>query len=432
MIDETVTVSAAAIAALRAYLDDNLPSYLGMLHHMVSINSFTGNPDGVDDLAHVTSALFARMGFRPQTVRSSQHPTFGDHLVLTRPGRGPHRIGLVSHLDTVFPAEEERANQFVWREEGDRLYGPGTVDIKGGTVAIYMALDALRKFAPAVFDAVTWVVLFNSAEERSSPDFGPLCLEQMQPGGLACLVFEGGTIAAERVPVVVRRKGMAIWRITATGRASHAGTAHAAGANAVVQLAQVVQQIAGFTDYARELTFNVGRIEGGSVPNRVPHHAEALVEMRAYEPDVFQDGLRRMAALDGSSTVSSPRDGYACRVGVTLLSEAPPWPINPQTDRLFAHWQRAGQLLGLAVEPEQRGGLSDGNYLWNHLPTLDSLGPSGANAHCSERSADGSKDQEYAVRSSFVPKTLLNVLGILHLLAEVEPAARAWLTGGRG
>ena len=76
------------------------------------------------------------------------------------------------------------------------------------------------------------------------------------------------------------------------------------------------------------------------------------------------------------------------------------------------------QRGGVQVTAEERGGLSDGNYLWHKLPVIDGMGPTGANAHCSEQSADGSKEQEYCVPSSFVPKTLLNVMAVLKLLNE--------------
>ncbi|HMQ56322.1 MAG TPA: hypothetical protein PKD98_29850, partial [Anaerolineae bacterium] len=82
----------------------------------------------------------------------------------------------------------------------------------------------------------------------------------------------------------------------------------------------------------------------------------------------------------------------------------------------LAVWQEAAESLGLRVEPERRGGLSDGNHIWRQIPTLDGLGPAGGNAHCSERSADGSKDQEYVLVSSFVPKALLNIVAILRLI----------------
>src|SRR5690606_13916905 len=98
-------------------------------------------------------------------------PPLGGHLILTRPGMSARRIGLVGHLDTVYTAEEEHANAFTWRQAGDRIYGPGTVDIKGGNVLIWMMLSALRDVAPALFDQVTWVVLFNAAEEGLDSDF---------------------------------------------------------------------------------------------------------------------------------------------------------------------------------------------------------------------------------------------------------------------
>lgn len=405
-------------AAIQDYLAENLDAYLEMLHQMVAINSYTANPDGINDLATVTAALFARLGFRAEAHRAANYPAYGDHLVLERRGSGPHKIGLVSHLDTVFSREEEIANEFWWRPEGDRLYGPGTVDIKGGTLGIYMLLDAIREFAPQQFEATTWVILFNSAEERGADDFQHLVTDKLAGGGVACLVFEGGLVQDEQFLILVQRKGMATFRVTVEGRATHAGTHHAHGANAIVQLADLCRQIADFTDYEQEITFNVGYIEGGSVTNRVPHYAMAQIEMRAYEPAVYQAGLQKMLNLTQQISVRSPLDGYGCKVRVEVEQTAPPWPRNPGTDRLFEIWQQAGSALGYRVLPQARGGLSDGNYFWDKIPTIDALGPSGANAHCSERTADGSKDQEYAVRSSFVPKTLLNAIAVLRLLED--------------
>ena len=73
-------------------------------------------------------------------------------------------------------------------------------------------------------------------------------------------------------------------------------------------------------------------------------------------------------------------------------------------------------MLGHEILAQHRGGLSDGNHLWDHVPTIDGLGPSGGNAHCSERDEKRSKDQEYITVSSLVPKTLLNTLALLNLL----------------
>ena len=51
--------------------------------------------------------------------------------------------------------------------------------------------------------------------------------------------------------IVVARKGMAVVRITAKGRASHAGSRHGHGANALVQMAEVILRLHALTDYER-------------------------------------------------------------------------------------------------------------------------------------------------------------------------------------
>jgi glutamate carboxypeptidase len=82
------------------------------------------------------------------------------------------------------------------------------------------------------------------------------------------------------------------------------------------------------------------------------------------------------------------------------------------------NWKATAEKLGWQVVAEQRGGLSDGNWIWDFVPTLDGLGPSGGNAHCSERSEDGSKEQEYVDVTSFVPKATLNTRAIINLITK--------------
>jgi glutamate carboxypeptidase len=399
---------------IKQYLGDNLPTYLELLRRMVEINSFTANPAGINALGELTAKAFAGLGFTAETVQSV-NPNYGKHLILTRNGRSGHTIGMVSHLDTVFPPEEEAANDFYWRPAGERIYGPGTVDIKGGTVMMYMVLSALQQFALAAFDDITWVLLLDASEEADGADFGQLCLDRLAPEALACLVFEGGFHDDNCFKIVTVRKGMAIYEIRAEGKASHAGAAHEQGANAIVQLSDVIQEVRNFTDYERDLTFNVGVIEGGTVVNRVPHQARALVEMRCFEPAIYDEGLARMMAFDQFSTTGTADGTFACQVQVTVTRQTVPWPQNEATERLYQIWQETAESLNYETKPEERGGLSDGNYVWASVPTLDGLGPSGGNAHCSERSPDGSKDQEYVNVPSFVPKALLNTLAILAL-----------------
>jgi len=400
---------------IQTYLEEHLPHYLDLLRSMVEINSFTDNPAGVNKLGQVTAEVFAPLGFQAQHVQA-KNPEYGKHLVMTRPGKSDIRIGMISHLDTVFPPEEEIENNFHWLEDGDRIYGPGTNDIKGGTVIIYMMMDALRVFAPEVFDKINWVILVNAAEERLSDDFGGLCIEHITEDALAALVFEAGVRGDNLFQLVTARKGRATFTVATQGKGAHAGSNHPEGANAIVQMAHTIQQIAALTDYSQHLTLNVGTVAGGSVVNRVPHFAEAKVEMRAFDSNVFDAGVKSILALQDQAEVSNANGNYDCQVSIELTDQSAPWPSNPGTEKLFQVWEEAAKSLGVSVTREERGGLSDGNALWHTIPTIDGLGPYGANAHCSERKPAEGKNQEFANRSSFVPKALLNIFGILKLI----------------
>jgi glutamate carboxypeptidase len=400
--------------SVREFLQQQLPAALELLRQMVAINSFTGNPEGVNRLSRLTADCFAPLGFTPEFVPST-NPAWGNHLVMTRRGRADKSIALVSHLDTVFPPEEEQRNNFHWQPEGDRIFGPGTHDIKGGTAMIWLVLSALRAHAPAVFEDITWKLILNSSEECFSPDFGDVCRRHFTPGTLAALVFESEGRVGKASRLVVARKGRGTFRVTVSGRGSHAGGRHEQGANAIVQMAKTISRISALTDYSRQLTVNVATVCGGTVLNRTPHEAVAEGEFRAFTPEVFKHCRAGLLALAGRGEVRSPADGYACEVKVEFPTECRPWPRNPNTDRLFGIWKQAADELGIPTDSEERGGLSDGNLIWDATPTLDGLGPWGDNDHCSERSADGSKLPEFVEVSSFVPKALLNVAAILKL-----------------
>jgi glutamate carboxypeptidase len=402
---------------LTHYLEAHLPSALDLLKLMVDINSFTGNGAGVNELGRITAAAFQPLDFEPEFIPSCVQ-SYGDHLFLTRRGSTRRTIALVSHLDTVFPPEEEQSNNFHWKIENDRAYGPGTVDIKGGTVMIHAILSTIRAVSPEFFESVTWLVIFNAAEEDLAPNFSTTTRNLLSADTLACLVFEGGLRDGDRFALVTSRKGRAVFRVFAEGRGAHAGSKHESGVNAVVQIADTICRIAALTNYHDALTFNVGAVRGGTVVNRVPHYAEAEVEMRAFTVDAYNSGKQSILALNGTSVITSPADGLRSSVTVEICEETSPWPPNPGTQKLFAIWKKAADTIGQPLEQEHRGGLSDGNYLWDIVPTIDGLGPAGDNAHCSERSADGSKIPEYMEISSFVRKAALNALAIIALAEE--------------
>ncbi len=398
---------------LRAALTRDLPAALAHLRAWVGINSYTRHRDGVNTLARSTAATFAPLDFSAEFLPGADRHG-GDHLFLRRPGRTRATLLCVSHLDTVFPPAEEARHQFRWREAEGRIYGPGVVDIKGGTALLWLQLSALRAAAPELLEHFSWVVALNAAEETLGDDFARAALARFGDRAVAALIYESGAWRENEFNLVVARKGRAEFHVTATGRGAHAGSCHADGANAIAELARLVSHLEALTDPARDCTANVGIIRGGEALNRVPHEAEALGELRAFDPAVLSEAENRILTLTALGAIAAASDGFRCQVHAEITGRTPAWPENPATRRLFDIYFRAAASLGACVAAERRGGLSDGNLLAPHLPTLDGLGPAGGNAHTSEWSDDpvAPKRPEYLDPASLVPKAMLNVLAV--------------------
>ena len=404
------------IELLTAHATRHLPEALAWLRRMVAINSFTTNVAGIEAVGRVTAEAFAPLGFAAEFI-TAEEPSHGPHLFLRRAGSGDGKpVVLVTHLDTVFPPQEEVANGFHWSDEGARIYGPGSVDNKGGTMLIWLMLRIMQDVDPEVFGATTWLVAANSAEEVMSGDFARRCEERCARGARCLLVFEGGPVDETGYHLVTARKGRLEYRITCTGRAAHAGSNFELGINALVELARMLPQIHALSDASRSLSVNVANLHAGTVLNRVPHRAVAELEMRAFDPEALEDAGAALEALAG--TTAGGAELFIERLGATAA-----WPGGAATEALLTHWQNAGAALNLPVLPMARGGLSDSNYLSHLGPTLDGMGPSGGNAHCSQRSSDGGMMPEYVEPLTFVPKAVMNVLALRGMLTQASSAA---------
>lgn len=402
------TLHAAALALEPATLD--------LLAELVAINSHSRHRAGVLANAALVRQAFAPLGFVAEQIPSDD-PEHGDHLLLRRAGRRAGTFHLVSHLDTVYTTQQERDNQFTWRQDGDLIYGPGVADIKGGTALIWLLLRLLSEQFATLFEDWSWQIMFNAAEEEGNRCFPTVARARVAAADPACLVFEPGhrdPLDPARQLVTTSRRGSARFVIEALGREAHAGSGHRLGINAIRQLARLTETIESLTEHSRGLTFNVGIFQGGVASNTVPGHALIQVDTRAETPSDQAWQIERLLALGGNGDVVSIDDPRPCRITVTAFSAYPPWPANAASQLLADRAIDAANALGIRLGYARRAGASDGNHLWDLVPTLCSVGPIGANIHCSVHDPDRGLHQESVERSSFVSRALL----LCGLLAE--------------
>jgi glutamate carboxypeptidase len=179
---------------------------------------------------------------------------------------------VLSHIDTVHPIGT-LAGALPFRRDGDRLYGPGLYDMKGGA---YIAFDALRSVARAGTARLPITHLFTPDEEVGSP-ISRAVIEAEARRARCVLVTEP---ARDGGKVVTARKGVGRFEVTAIGVPAHSGGAHRKGRSAIREMAHQILAIEAMTDYARGVTTTVGMISGGTAANVIPQHCHISVDLR--------------------------------------------------------------------------------------------------------------------------------------------------------
>jgi len=415
-VEPLVAFSSAQSNRLAAVIQDIWPQACSLLRELVEENSYTLNAEGVRENARRIVAHFAPFGFRPHLI-PSRLPGTAEHLFLDSGGSGP-AILLISHLDTVYLPEEQQAGFSGWDDTPNRVSGPGTYDIKGGTVAIWMLVKCLMEEDPESFSRHRWILGWNASEEMLVPDFSEVAREIAGNDLLACLVFEGDNRRQEGLEIITARSGLARFQIRVKGRSSHSGNSHASGINAIVRLAEIVGQVSALTDYGRHTTVNVGVISGGVTTNRVPDFAEAMLEVRYRDSSHFAEVKTTITGFrDDGGGVDTP-GGARAEVIIEISDEIPFWPEAAASRELTGLWIRAGKHCGHPVSVGRRSGLSDANYFASHYPTLDGLGPRGGNAHTIVPDGSSVRITEFIDLASLKTKTLVNATAVLELIRK--------------
>ena len=353
------------------------------LSDWVAIESHTYDMPGVNRMMDRVAASVAGSGIAVERIAGRD--VLGDMLTLRAgPNNGKKPVVILSHLDTVHP-EGTLAKDLPIRREGDRLYGPGIYDMKGGA---FLALEAFRTVLAAKAAQVPLVFMFTPDEEIGSPT-SRAAIEAEGKKAQAVLVTEP---ARDGGKIVTARKGVGRFDVHVEGRPAHSGTSHEKGRNAIGEAAKQIVAIQALTDYARGITTTVGMTKGGTAANTIPQHAWFCVDLRVRTVADGEEMTKKILGL----TSSDPD----IKVTVTGDMNRPPFEKTPEVAALYERARRIAKGLGIdLIDVPQTGGGSDGNFTAVYgIPTLDGLGIDGDGAHTL---------QEYALVSSLAERAAL-------------------------
>ena len=364
-----MTIPSEVILKLYEYFVQRQSDVESFISELVSQESPSGDEAGsravVDLIANAARSLRC-----VSEVEKVDVPNFGQHLVVrafaNQNSNG--RVMLIGHTDTVH--SRGSLEQRPLRVENNRLYGPGTFDMKANCALAIAVLRAFDELGIAPNAAITLVLTCD--EEVGSFTGWPLMqqiAQREQPK--AAFVMEP---PASNGRVKTGRKGTGIFAIKVAGKASHAGLDPEKGASAILELARQTERLYALNQAGSGITINVGVIRGGTRSNVVAAEAEGEIDVRFSTEAEAQEIEKILTSL-------KPIDERT-QVFVSGGINRPPLERTPAVVDLFERARSIAGRMDFDLGETQVGGASDGNFIAAMgIPVLDGLGISGDGAH---------------------------------------------------
>lgn len=377
---------------LFSHIDEHKQEMLDLWRNLVNMESGSADKAGIDQVQEKIKAFLEQEG---AVVRIIPYEHAGNMLV-AEIGTGSGAPVLFSgHVDTVFKTGTTATRPFTIKD--GKAYGPGVLDMKGGIVAFLYAIKALKA---AGYSERPIKILLAGDEETGHPNTNAAeVFVQEAVGCVAAFNCETGFVDDA---IVVGRKGVARFDMEVRGVAAHVGNDPENGRSAIVEIANKLLEIERLTDWQEGVSFNVGVIEGGTVPNATPDYAKIKIDVRfASESSIprFTKQIEDIASktyVPGTTTV------------LTGGASFKPMQTTEGVKQLFALVKDTYAQMGLG-EPYEKfvGGGADSAYtVIAGVPTVCAMGVKGGRNHSPE---------EYAVVDTLFERAKLLAACVVNL-----------------
>ena len=344
-------------------------------YDMIRINSVNGHEAPMAD--YIAAALEGmgltpHFSYFPEDAEAKERPSLWTELDSGRPGK---TLMLIGHIDTVDVTDGWNTDPFTPTEVGDRVYGRGAMDMKGGLAAILETLEYYTSHKDEISGKI--LACFVSDEEGLSKGTYQLVKE-----GLAADYAIMGECRYDNVAIGFR--GRYSFEVTVHGVAAHASHYPAVGENALItggKLAAAIEALPTLTHPdLKHGTWCVRYMEGGNADTLVvPDSCYLFVDRYVVPGEDDQTCIAQI--MEAAASL-----GLADKVDVRLKPRSSPYmqsfaldKSHPLVTTLQEKFREVtGKDLPVAYDPS----VCDSNILAVSLgiPTV-TFGPSGGGMH---------------------------------------------------
>ncbi len=373
-------------------IDELNEKYLKVWEDVVNIESPTSFKEGIDRVGEYFINIAQNFGWHIEVLECERA---GNAICITmNPDAKNAPVVFSGHIDTVHPVG--LFGEPPVKTDGEKMYGPGVTDCKGGAVASLMAMEALMKCG---FHKRPVKLILQTDEETSSKESNKKTVEFMLKKSKDAIAFFNTEPTGENTAVLTR-KGIVRYLFKITGRAAHSAKC-TEGANAITEAAHKIIELERFKDIDG-ITCNCGVITGGTTANTVAEKCEFNADIRFLNLEQFNVAKEAVERVAGINTV----DGCTC-----ILEEVSYRPAMAFSEKNRALLDKMNEIYLNNGMPELTAtssvGGSDAAYITEAgIPCVDSIGVYGGYIHSKEEFAYLSSLSEAAKRLAIVAYTL--------------------------
>jgi len=395
---------------IQKFIENKTSEAIDLLEKIVNINSGTLNIKGNQKVGKILQKELDKLGFNTYWVTYPKEVKRAGHLFAEMRGGKGKKITMVGHLDTVFE-EDHPFQKFV--RKGDKAYGPGVDDMKGGDISMLYIMKALHHIGK--LNDMNLTLVFIGDEEKLGADPSIVRKELIDAGKWADigLGFEGavgietGTIA---------RRSASSWILTTTGIQGHSSRvfSETLGYGAIFEASRVINSFREELAEEEYLTFNPGVIVGGTNTHYDPVNARgsAFGKTNVVSQEVtVHGGIRTISIkqLDEAmesmkKIVSNNLPGTTAKID--FKTSYPPMEPTKANYALLDKLEEVNIALGYGslepLDPSKRGA-ADISFIAPYVDAaLAGMGPEGEGAHSEDEWLDLTSFPKTTTRSAIL------------------------------
>lgn len=356
------------------YIEKNKDRYLDFWSKLCSLEGNSHDKDSVNAAVDLIEEFAVSEGF---SAKRYSFDRAADYLVIDANPRGENGHIYIAHSDTVF--DKGAFGKEAVKISGDKIYGPGVIDCKGGIAVALLSMNALCQCG---YDKHLRLIITSDEEVDNSlaGEEGIEIIKNMSAGFKSAFCCEVGVDGE----ILVARSGIIRVTVNVCGKASHSGIAYFDGVNAIGEAAEKILRIQKSSRHGG-ITYSCNIISGGERINIVAPKCSFQVDIRVKTPAEREEALSVIKEIVDADYTGGTHSNFS------VDSVRMPMEKTEGNIALYEKIKEIGNKYGIEKigEYSTSGGGSDAAYsVIAGVPTVCGIGTTGDFCHTTNEYSD--------------------------------------------